>query len=81
MDDQTYINLLYEKSDILQKVSFNIVPVCLTHKRCCSCPFYDSSMINDFNSHCAIILVSRYAIKLRQIADDLEALYKENHSK
>lgn len=81
MDEQTYINLLREKSDILQKASFNIVPVCLTHKRCLSCPFYDSSMVNDFNSHCVIILVSHYAIKLRQIADDLEALHKENRGK
>lgn len=81
MDEQTYINLLREKSDILQKASFNIVPFCLTHKSCHFCPFYDQSIVNDFNLHCIIILVSHYGIKLQQIADDLEKQAKENHGK
>ena len=81
MEEQAYINSLREKSYAIRKVTFNTVPLCRTHKSCKSCPFYDESMINKFKTHCFITLASYYAMRLEQIADDLDAQHKENHSK
>ena len=77
MDEQTYINYIREKSYAIRKVSFNTVSLCLTHKNCNSCPFYDESMTNKFKTHCFITLSTYYAMILGQISDDLEKQYKE----
>ena len=81
MGEQTYINTLREKSYAIRKVTFNIVPLCLTHKNCNSCPFYDESMTNKFNTHCFITLASYYAMRLEQICDNLEKQTIKNHGK
>ena len=81
MDEQTYINTLREKSYAIRKVTFNTVSLCLTHKNCNSCPFYDESMTNKFKTHCFITLSSYYAMRLEQISDDLEKQHKENMRK
>lgn len=81
MEEQTYINSLREKSYAIRKVTFNHLPICLTHKNCNSCPFYDKSMANMFDTHCFIALASYYAIRLEQICDDLEKQIGENHGK
>ena len=81
MDEQTCINTLREKSYAIRKVTFNTVPLCLTHKNCNSCPFYDESMTNKFNTHCFITLASYYAMRLEQICDNFDAKHKENYRK
>ena len=81
MDEQVYINYLREKSYAIRKVTFNTVPLCLTHKNCNSCPFHDESMTNKFKTHCFLTLAYYYAMRLEQICDSLDTKYKENHSK
>lgn len=81
MDEQTYINTLREKSYAIRKVTFNTIPLCLTHKNCNSCPFHDESVTNKFKTHCFVTLASYYAMRLEQICDEHDAKYKENHRK
>lgn len=81
MKEQTDINSLREKSYDIRKVTFNTVYLCLKHKNCNSCPFYDESMTNKFKTNCFITLASYYAMRLEQICDNLEKLEKENHGK
>lgn len=81
MDEQTYVNTLREKSYSIRKVTFNTVPLCLTHKNCNSCPFHDEGMTNKFKTHCFITLASYYAMRLDLISDNLERQLREKHGK
>lgn len=72
MNEKEYSTLLRQKSNDLRQVSNDAEQICQKQNRCKTCPLYDDSPVNDFNSRCSIILLARYSAKLEQMADAID---------
>lgn len=64
--------LLGEISRELHSAYHKSLRVCLFNLKCKTCPLYDESMENKYDTKCLAFLIGNCSLKLMQIANNLE---------